>query len=203
MVARKDTFQLGGNDMDFTGNKDALCLELVMQGIECKEDAEKVVDFLTEHKKILSELERFEIDTEYPDMPSEAMGLTIMDYSYYVNIKTVTIAIIALLLDIKVTGGLAATLLSLSGSSDVGIIKLDEYEGEKCIVKETISQDEKVGEKDILFKYHGECCNCYMNCKYKELEQCKCSEDSIISIYEKLASKNMFIKRGEKFVYQK
>lgn len=189
--------------MDFVGNKEALCLELVSQGIECKEDAEKVVDFLTEHKTVLSELERFVIDIEYPDMPPETMGLVVADYNYYVNIKTVTIAIIALLLDIKVTGGLAATLLSLSGTSGVGIIKLDEYEGEKCIVKETISQDEKVGGKDILVKYHGECCNCYMDCKYRELEQCKCSEDVIISIYEKLVSKNIFIKRGEQFVYQK
>lgn len=191
------------NIMNFIGDKNALCLEFVRQGVGCKEDAEKIVEFLTEHRKFLSELESFEIKTEYPDMPPKMMGLMIVKNSYYVNIKTITIAVIALLLDITVTEGLAATLLSLGGVSSVGIIKLDEYEGEKCIVKETLLQDEKVGRKDILAKFNGECCNYYMNCKYKESECCKCSEDAIVSIYEKLVSKNMFIRRGEKFVYQK
>ena len=68
--------------MNFIGDKNALCLEFVRQGVGCKEDAEKIVEFLTEHRKFLSELESFEIKTEYPDMPPKMMGLMIVKNSY-------------------------------------------------------------------------------------------------------------------------
>lgn len=124
--------------MDFIGDKSVLCHRLMQQGIESEEDANKIIEFLTNNREILSNSEKFEIDAEYPDMPHGMIGLMIAKYTYYVNIKVTTIALITLLLDINVTGGLAATLLSLGGASSRGIIKLNEFEGEKCIVKETL-----------------------------------------------------------------
>lgn len=188
--------------MDFTGDKNVLCYRLMQQGIESEEDANKIIEFLTNNRNILSNSEKFEIDVEYPDMPPGMMGLMIAEYTYYVNIKVTTIAIIALLLDINVTGGLAATLLSLGGASSRGIIKLNEFEGEKCIVKETLMQGVRIGNKDILLKFSGECCNNNMNCKYNDSGKCNCSENTVISIYEKLVEKDMFIKRGNEYVYQ-
>lgn len=189
--------------MNFIGSQDNLCSELMMQGIENKEDAKKIINFLEENRIILSESEKFEIHTEYPHMPPGTMAMMIANNRYYVNIKITTIAIIALLLDINITGGVASALLSLSGVPGQGIIKLDESEGEKCIVKETLLQHEKIGDKNILSKFQGECCNYYMNCKYKESERCKCNEEKVLTIYKGLANKNVFLRQGDKFVYQK
>lgn len=172
------------------GNKKDAILALHNCGIEKLEDAEKLLDYLYQYKKFMSndEFIEFEDDMAY----SKTMSLTFSDSSYYVNLKTTTIVIIATLLDISLTKGFASVALSLFGNSSTAFVRIEETNGEKCILKETLSEKQKIGSANILKKYKGHCCYPVSNCKYRNNEECKCMENDIIYIYEKLCEKNIF-----------
>lgn len=57
------------------------------------EDAEKLLDYLCQRQELLAEDETIENEVEMPD--TGAMGLTLADGSYYVNVRTSSIVIAA------------------------------------------------------------------------------------------------------------
>lgn len=75
---------------------------------------------------------------------------------------------------------------------------LDECEGEKCIVKETLLRDKKTGDCELLRDFNGECVNNNMNCRYRAAGQCRCDERTIRSIYESLVEKMFSKELGKK-----
>lgn len=184
------------------GNKKDAILALHNCGIEKLEDAEKLLDYLYQYKKFLSNGESIEFENDMAD--NKTMGLTFFDSSYYVNLKTTTIVIMAALLDISLTKGFASVALSLFGGSSTAFARIEETNGEKCILKETLSEKQKVGSADILKKHKGQCCYPISNCKYRNDEECKCAEDDIIAIYEKLCEKNVFKRNiaDQRYYYQ-
>lgn len=189
--------------LEFRGREEELCGYLVKQGVETKEDAKRLLDFLKANKSILSETEKYSLDTTYPSPPPGMMCMMVARYDYYINLKVTTIALVALLLDINVSKGIASTLVSLSGAPSQAFVKLNEENGEKCILKETLLQPRKKGNKEILNKFNGECCNNHMDCQYRRANECRCTEENVLSIYERLTEKNVFCKSGNWFEYQR
>lgn len=184
------------------GNKKDAILALHKCGIEKLDDAEKLLDYLSQYTGFLSAEEAIEIETEMAD--HKTMGLTLCDSSYYVNLKTTTIVIIAALLDISLTKGFASAALSLFGGSSTAFARIEETDGEKCILKETLSEKQRAGKADILKKYEGKCCYPVSDCKFRSNEACRCAGNDITAIYEKLCEKNIFRRNpaDQRYYYQ-
>lgn len=164
--------------------------------------ANAIIDYLGKNKEILNSDEYVRISTEFPSFPPGMIGLMIPTTNYYINIKTATIVVAAFLADIYLTQGVLSTLLGACGFSCTAITVLSEENGEKCIVRETLTRNPKVGSAHILAPLKGECCNNDLSCKYRIDGRCHCTEDDILKIYDKLAERNMFSRIGDFYQYR-
>lgn len=183
--------------------------EIVCNGIEKivginSKSAQKILDYLIENKDKPDkdyELECFSY-RYYSNLPPGSLALMTSKYNYYINIKKTTVIIIALILDITITKGASSALINMHGISGPCVVKLNERNGEKCIVKETVFSKNRIGSVDVLQKFKGECCNCDMDCKYNKGDQCGCTKEDVREIYNNLTHIGLFKKAGEYFVYQ-
>lgn len=189
------------------GTKKDAILALQRIGISTDLEAEALLDFIHSNPFLLNENEYIEIEENNTYSQNQnMMGLVLCDSSYYISLKKATIILAALLLDIHLTEGLAATALSLFGFSTNCICSIDERTGEKCILVETLMRENKIGDPAILSEYNGKCCNPCSSCEYREkinLEEskCTCTEDNVIQIYEELCKKNIFKKNSAYNIY--
>lgn len=184
------------------GNKSKIynCLESI--GFENEHEINTFLSFIDNNKGVLSDGEIYQVKTKLPSLEAGTMGFLIMESEYYINLKYSTIIILSLILDIKLTKGFASVLIGFLGITNTSFVKINEYNGEKCILKETIMQKDKVGNKNLLNKFHGECCNNQYKCKYKINDKCKCKEKDIITIFDNLCEKGVFKKYSSGYKYQ-
>ena len=184
------------------GNKSKIydCLESI--GFENEHEINTFLSFIDNNKGVLSDGEIYQVKTKLPSLEAGTMGLLIMESEYYINLKYSTIIILSLILDIKLTKGFASVLIGFLGITNTSFVKINEYNGEKCILKETIMQKDKVGNKNLLNKFHGECCNNQYKCKYKINDKCKCKKKDIITIFDNLCEKGVFKKYSSGYKYQ-
>lgn len=164
--------------------------------------ANTIINYLHKNTGVLNSDEYVKISTEFPSFPPGTMGLMILRTNYYINIKVTTIVVAALLTDIALTQGALSTFLGLCGFSSTAITELSEELGEKCIVRETLAHNPRIGSSHILEPLKGECCNNDLSCKFRIDGRCYCSKDDIQKIYEKLTERNMFSRFGEFYKYQ-
>ena len=164
--------------------------------------ANAIIDYLEKNKDILSSDEYVRISTEFPSFPPGMIGLMVPKTNYYINVKTATIVMAIFLADIYLTQGALSLLAGLCGFSGTAITVLSEENGEKCIVRETLSRNPKVGSAHILAPLKGECCNNDLSCKYRIDGRCLCTEDEIINIYDKLTERNIFNRIGDRYQYR-
>lgn len=117
---------------------------------------------------------------------------------YYLNVKITTIAICALLLDIKLTDGIIGMVLPLVGiTSRIVFYKLSEKEGQKCILKEILRSKNKTGNKYMLEKFGAECVNNDLaDCKYRQGTECSCASVQVEEILTTLENENV-LRRDE------
>lgn len=92
--------------IEFFGSREKAILTLCKMGIENKQDAESILDFLRKNSYLLDETESVEFNCNaYED---NMMSLTLFETSLYINVKALTIVMAAFLLDITLTSGIAA-----------------------------------------------------------------------------------------------
>lgn len=189
--------------VELIGSKEKAILTLRKMGIKDEKEAQKVIEYLCNHSDILDESESFEVYNEH-DNDGDMMALTLFDSSLYINIKTVTIVMVAFLLDVTLTGGMAALSLSLFGVNNKALASIKEENGEKCILKETLLRKPRIGNINILDCYERKCQNLNSHCKYREGELCNCSHEAIVNIYENLIEKNIFKRSADRlhYIYQ-
>ena len=179
------------------GELENIISELSETGMFSQDDCKTVLQLLEENIDILSEDETFEKVL----FNKVGAGYTTANYQYYINIKITTILILVYLLDYKFTHGAAAALSSIMGIKTGAIVKLQEENGEKCIFKELTLQ-KKQGDKNVLKKFKGECCNNHYQCCYRSEGKCNCSKEQIEIILNSFASKNIVVKKGRKYLVQ-
>ena len=166
-------------------------------------------------KSILSNDEKIEM--EFPNLLPDLTNLFTVGYapsiprlgwrnSYsnriYINLKASTIALFALLFDIKVTDGIANFVLAETGVNLRLIAKLDVAEGEKCVLLEVYRKDDHQADPDIFRPVCGkECINNDMNCKYRCNGVCTMDQERARNIFESLNAKNVFTKRNDCYKY--
>lgn len=184
------------------GSENDVYKELAALGLNNSCDAEQIITFLKHNKDLLGSEEAIETSMEVPPSLPGMMSLVIMRKNLYVNLKLSTILIVALLLDIHITAGFSQLLTAMMGISSHAIVTFGEENGEKCIIKETLRTQNKIGHPDMLSKFHGECCNNDLKCRYRVEDKCCCTPERIKEIFVDLASCNMFTKEGDYYKYQ-
>ena len=117
-------------------------------------------------KSILSDDEK--IKMEFPNLLPDLMRLFTISYvgsmshlgrrnnysnRIHINLKASTIALFAILLDINVTDGIANFVLAETGVNLSLIGKLDEAEGEKCVLLEVYRKEDHQTDPGFLNKY--------------------------------------------------
>lgn len=188
--------------IELHGSANEVYSKIAVLGLNNSHDAEQIITFLEYNNDLLCSDEKIEISVETPPSAPRMMDLVCMRKNLYVNLKTSTILIAALLLDIHITAGFAQLLIAMIGISNQAIVVFSEKNGEKCIIKETLRTHDKTGHPNILSRFHGECCNNNLNCKYRINDKCCCTPDKIKKIYNDLVFCNMFKKEGDFYKYQ-
>lgn len=185
------------------GSEQSIIRQIEKMGFN-KCESEKIFNFINSNKCLLSDNESIKKSLHSDDCNPGIIKYMIpnLNYDYYINLKYSTIMIAALLLDIKYTKGFSTLALNLSKVNTPHIIKIDEKNGEKCILKETLSLKNKTGTNTLLLPFHGECCNNNYTCKFRNIDKCGCTKENIDEIYKQLTSKGVFKKEGNKYIYQ-
>lgn len=166
-------------------------------------------------KSILSDDEKIEM--EFPNLLPDLMRLFTVSYvgsiphlrwknsysrSIYINLKASTIVLLALLFDINVTNGIENFVLAATGVNIRSIAKIDEAEGEKCVLLEVYRKEDHQADPDIFRPVCGkECINNDMNCKYRCMGVCTIDQERVKEILVNLSNKNVLTKRNDGFRY--
>lgn len=180
-----------------------------LNGIECADFfkslfEQKMITYKLkeEIENLLSEDERLELTMEFPQMPSGKLGILIPKTNIYINLKVTTITLIALILDEKITKGVANFLLAATGFNANSIVKLNEEIGEKCVLLEIFRKQYHEAKLDIFNSIcNKECVNNHMNCKYRNQGICTISKEQVKDILEQMVNKNIFNKKGDIYKY--
>ena len=125
-------------------------------------------------------------------------GLIVLNGVYSLNIKKSLLALIAFILDIKLSYGVASFVLQLLGIDGQTFYKLNNNNGEKCVAREFVLK--KYVDKNILNS--KECINNDLPCKYRIDGQCTCSVERVVKILEKLENNSVIKPVNDDGLYQ-
>lgn len=168
-----------------------------------REDAE------TLSRKLLLYRDLFDQD-EYIEVKEQRGGgggnnrfniLPIDDWDYNINLKALSLAAIALILDIKLRIGIASTALAIIGVSGQAIVEVSAEEAEKCLIREAILQKPHIIDTNIFKDTMHECVHNNYNCRFKKNGMCLIAESDIEKILDRLSEKNVFTKIGDRYKY--
>jgi hypothetical protein len=135
---------------------------------------------------------RYEIP--YSDSPAGVMQYLIPKTKYFINIRLSTIAIIALILDIKWTKGFASLLAAIVGNTGQSFTLLTS--NQRCVLQFIL--DNKQRYLDVT-KYLStkECMHFDMeHCSLRSGTSCNYSQTNLLKDLEELARKNVLIEEN-------
>lgn len=178
------------------GARYKLAMELQQDVLETKMDCEKFIDYLEVNKEVLSEEEQVVVVQK----PNRGKGFILPGTNYYIDLKKSTVVIIAKLLQIQLKSDFIDILSLFNG--ELNLVNLREEFGELCIVKEILQSKKKCGDRDLLSRNNGECCNNDMDCKFKSDGLCRCSEIETEKILQNLTYSGVFREQAETYYYQ-
>lgn len=108
---------------------------------------------------------------------------------------------LALVLDIKLTIGIASATLAILGFNNQAIVRIDASEGEKCLILEAIQSKNRVIDEDIFSICNHQCVHNDLNCKYQDGDSCTINKENINAILDGLCDKNIFKKIHKFYKY--
>jgi len=189
----------------FTFNGTGSELKAKLSTFMSEEDSQSFINEFQDYLQYLQEDEFVEKTTSSPqtdsDIDSGMMNLLIQSSNYNINIKALTLTTIALLLDIKLTLGLASTVLSILGFNSQAIVRVDVSEGEKCLILEAMQSKNRVINEDVFSMCNFECVHNDLNCKYRDGDKCTIGKDDIKALLNGLCDKNIFKKINNLYKY--
>lgn len=199
------------NYLKFTGNANQIIKEMQKAfaadeiNVE-KEEMKQVLDFILDHREIMTDGDL--LQTLYSvDETSASSEFMTADGNYYIGLKNTTLfLIIHILKKISPSLCISISLEVLAEVLDVDPIFfrwLNQIEGETCILLEAKKAGRSGCNKNPLKSFRGECCNNWLDCKFREDGQCVIKPETAERIMEEFEKKGFVKKRGfNKYVYQ-
>lgn len=173
----------------FLTDKDAQTLASHISDYHDVLDAEEIVDVISHGIKKQTEQE------------NGLFYFLLEDYEININIKALSLMMIALLLDIKLTLGLASTSLALLGVNGQAIVKVTADEGEICLIREALLRDNRIVDVSVLPVCSSECVNNDLQCKFRRDGKCTICAKDTEEILDRLSEKNIFTKIKKYYKY--
>jgi|GEM_PF-5102047 len=138
--------------------------------------------------------EKVYIERVAPPAKENLLSLIIYKYKYYINLKSTTLALLALLADsymAKEVGiGGASIVLAMLGVNFRAFARVPDSSGERCVLIET--HRKKEGALNIFDDIIGhECVHNNLNCKYKDNGICTISKLDVEKLFDTLVNKNI------------
>lgn len=186
----------------FKGTEEELEKELSAFIVE--KDIKSFIEGIKKYELFYDNDEFIEI-TSFVEKKSETdsnmINLLLEKSDYNINLRALTITILALLLDIKLTIGFASTTLAILGFNNQAIVKIEASEGEKCLILEAIRSKNKIINEHVFVNCNHQCVNNNIACKFRNSDNCNISKEEIKEILDKLCEKNIFKKIGNYYKY--
>lgn len=202
---------------DTTDNKSEVAIfqELSFNGTEAdfekmltdfmdQKDAERFVKGLSECSYLLDkeQFRRFPLKKDMcADNNDGMIHLLLDEYGININISALSLLMIALVLDVKLTLGVASAVLGIVGKSGQAIVKLDVPAGEECLIREALLTKKHLVDSTILPYCSGECVNNDLPCNYREDGKCTIKAKDVVEILDSLSGKNVFTKIRNSYKY--
>ncbi|MCL2703338.1 MAG: hypothetical protein FWE91_07020 [Defluviitaleaceae bacterium] len=146
-------------------------------------DAVEIFHYILNNRDLLAEDERI---SEIGSGNEESKGLLVANGLYHINIKIVTLQIIAKILDSSFARGFASKAMDIAGFNTQIITKVSSENGELCILKELMRNKEKIGNKTMLERNKKECVNNDIECKFRKEYKCLSTPNDVHDILQKL-----------------
>ena len=175
------------NYIERSGSEREVMEELMSLYSLSEKDSMKCLYFLEQHSEILSDdelLQHCKVGEYNIDGMSEFVS---EDGGLYLSVKKTTIFLAAMLLGLKVPAiSVALEIAKYFGICEIdnGFIRIKEGE-QRCLMLELAMSGKHGIEKRELKKYRGECCNNHIECRFKSVGTCSCSEKNVEEICDK------------------
>lgn len=170
-----------------------------------EEDSLTFINGIQNYLQFLGEDEFVEKTLSFPQADSgtdsKMLNLLIPSSDYNINIKALTLTALALVLDIKLTIGLASATLAILGFNNQAIVRIDASEGEKCLILEAIQSKNRVINEDVFLLCNHQCVHNDLDCKYQDGDSCTINKENINTILDGLCDKNIFKKIHKFYKY--
>lgn len=174
----------------FSGNR--VDLEKKISKFVEKGDIDKFIKGLTMLSSCFeTDNEQIIISSNIPKSNPDIMELLIPETNYNINISALTVAILAIILDVKLTKGVLSTGLSAMGFNTHALSRIDEKNGEKCLLLEMLRTKSRTITEFVLPPIDKECFNNDLCCKYRIENQCKIKREDVHKILLSLCHKNV------------
>lgn len=165
-----------------------------------EEDSLAFINGIQNYLQLLEEDEFIEKTISFSQTDSKMLNLLIQSSDYNINLRALTLTALALVLDIKLTIGIAATTLAILGFNNQAIVRIDASESEKCLILEAINSKKRVIDEDVFSVCNHQYVHNDLNCKYRDGDTCTINKENINAILDGLCDKNTFnFKKIHKF----
>lgn len=124
-------------------------------------DAEKIFEYLAAaYEENGEEFGHISQSTEH------GQDLVFGGGQYYINLPKSIVMIIALILDITLTNGVVSGICGILGVQSQTFFKINQHNGESCLLREYLRQKNEVGEYGYLAG--NECLNNDLECRHRD-----------------------------------
>jgi len=173
-----------------------------------QKESDKVFSFFEKNKEALPKGESFEeckrtlddLIGQATQNSAENSNFTFMtfDAKYSINVRFATIVLAAWFLDIRLTHGMASTLLGLFGCSGKALVILTAEE--RCIGLEALRKHGCIKVSTFFPLSEHECVhhNCITKCKYRETDtgHCRITIENFNDLLKKLVENRVFVEEN-------
>lgn len=185
--------------INVSGKKSEIIEKLQEAGLN-QQSSEKLLSLLTKEKNIICEDETYQMEPYKEKSDTQMLGLMLMEYNYFINIRVATVFILSVLIDNNVGLPITSGYLAVRGLNRL-VEKIDENTGVKCILLEILRSPDKMGKADILSNFCGECCNNNLKCCFQNEDKCLCTVEKTEKIMEQLTDIGILKKENSTYRY--
>ncbi len=179
------------------GTKMEILMQMIQEFEITTKEAKMIFEYIESCPDILDREEIFTSESTITNPKDTSMNLLLSDSGYYLNIKRITIVLLATFLDYYLTNGVMGAGLALFGVQLQAIMKLKEEK--LCIVKEMLLDPKKLYNALDLSYYGLECVNNDIECHFNSNGVCTLPKKEVDATLIDLSDKGIAKKTDNKY----
>jgi len=155
----------------------------------------KIFDFIKNNNEVLSEGEYFKEEITYPPMRAGVMSFMIPGTKYNINIKKTTIVVLAFLLDLSFSRGIASLALGVAGFSTQTLQSIEDKE--RCLMLDILMKEKK--DNNDFNYYERKCIQNDIECPFRYNHNCQRTIQEIEALLTNLEKKEVIAHVSRKY----